>query len=41
LNDLWFVRDGAYQLFNIRPEGLLKQERFVATEYRDYVLLPA
>jgi hypothetical protein len=41
LNDLWFVRDGTCQLFNIRPEGLLKQERFVATEYRDYVLLPA
>jgi FkbM family methyltransferase len=40
LNDLWFVRDGSYHLFNIRPEGLVRQERFVATEHRDYALLP-
>jgi FkbM family methyltransferase len=41
LNDLAFVRDGSYRLFNIRPEGLVNQERFVATEHRDYALLPA
>jgi len=41
LNDLWFVRDGSYQLFNIRPEGLVRRERFLATGYRDYALLPA
>lgn len=40
LNDLRFVRDGSYQLFNVRPEGLVNQKRFAATEYRDYALLP-
>jgi FkbM family methyltransferase len=41
LNELRFVRDGSYRLFNIRPEGLVNQDRFVATQYRDYALLPA
>ena len=41
LNELRFVRDGTYRLFNIRPEGPVHHARFVATEYRDYVLLPA
>jgi FkbM family methyltransferase len=41
LNDLPFVRDGSYRLFNIRPAGLVEEERFAATAYRDYVLLPA
>jgi len=40
LNELRFVRDGSYRLFNIRPEGLVIQERLVATEHRDYALLP-
>jgi FkbM family methyltransferase len=40
LNELRFVRDGSYRLFNIRPEGLVTQERFVANEHRDYALLP-
>ena len=41
LNDLEFVRNGSYKLFQIRPEGLKERERFVATGYRDYALLPA
>jgi FkbM family methyltransferase len=41
LNKLAFVRDGSYRLFNIRPEGLIAQPEFVATEWRDYALLPA
>jgi FkbM family methyltransferase len=41
LNELQFVRDGSYRMFQIRPEGLEERERFIATGYRDYVLLPA
>jgi FkbM family methyltransferase len=41
LNDLWFVRDGSYRLFNVSPDGLVSHERFEATTNRDYVLLPA
>ncbi len=40
LNGLSFVRDGRYRLFNIRPEGLVPQASFVASEHRDYALLP-
>ena len=40
LNRLPFVTNGSYRLFNIRPEGLVEQERLAATEYRDYALLP-
>jgi FkbM family methyltransferase len=40
LNELRFVRDGSYRLFSIRPEGLVSENRIVATQYRDYALLP-
>jgi len=41
LNDLAFLRDGSYHLFNIQPRGLVEQERFIAGQYRDYAVLPA
>lgn len=41
LNDLPFVHDGSYRLSNIRRTGLIRQERFIATAGRDYVLEPA
>jgi hypothetical protein len=41
LNELQFVRDGSYRMFQIWPEGLQECGRFIATGYRDYVLLPA
>ena len=40
LNELRFVSDRSYRLFNIQPGGPIRQEKFVATEYRDYALLP-
>lgn len=39
LNDLAFVRE-LYQLFNITDDGLVASDRFVATPWRDYLLLP-
>ncbi len=40
LNQLPFVRDGGFELFNIRPEGLVAQKEFAGSEWRDYALLP-
>lgn len=41
LNEFELFRDGSYRVFSVRPEGLVAQERFTATQWRNYVLLPA
>jgi FkbM family methyltransferase len=41
LNEFGFVRDGSYRLFSVRPEGLVAEQRFTSTMWRNYVLLPA
>ena len=40
LNKLRFLLNGGYELFHIRPEGLIRRDWFVADEHRDYALLP-